>query len=122
MTFLKGKLREMSDTYTLALVAYAFELADDPAKETVIAELMKKVVREGKTKRLTLFIILYRIVLHAHNYYKTTESVNLQYYLTDNSWRFEESNFSTSLSATNTGYRMKFVIKMLTTFEKYSEI
>ena len=120
MTFLKGKLGEMSDTYTLALVAYAFELADDPAKETVIAELMKKVVREGKTKSLTLFI--YWIVLHAHNYYKTTESVNLQYYLTDNSWRFEESNFSMSLSATNTGYRMKFVIKMLTTFEKYSEI
>ncbi len=46
----------MSDTYTLALVAYAFELADDPAKETALNELMKKVVREGENK-LTLLVL-----------------------------------------------------------------
>ena len=49
--FLKGKLRGMSDTYTLALVAYAFELADDPAKETALTELMKKAIREGETSQ-----------------------------------------------------------------------
>ena len=46
----------MSDTYTLALVAYAFELAHDPAKETALNELMKKVVREGE-KKLTLLVL-----------------------------------------------------------------
>ena len=46
--YLKGKLRDTSDTYTLALLAYAFELANDPAKETALGELMKKAIREGE--------------------------------------------------------------------------
>ena len=55
MTFLRAQLSKVSNTYTLALLAYAFELAGDSAKETVFAELMKNVVREGETKLLTDF-------------------------------------------------------------------
>lgn len=47
--YLKGKLRDMSDTYTLALIAYAFELAGDSAKETALEKLTKKAIREGET-------------------------------------------------------------------------
>lgn len=39
----------MSDTYTLALIAYAFELAGDSAKETALEKLTKKAIREGET-------------------------------------------------------------------------
>ena len=52
--YLKGKLGDMSDTYTLALIAYAFELADDSAKEIALGKLMKKVIKEGK--------FLYRLI------------------------------------------------------------
>ena len=52
--YLKGKLGDMSDTYTLALIAYAFELADDSAKEIALEKLMKKVIKEGK--------FLYRLI------------------------------------------------------------
>jgi uncharacterized protein HemY len=55
VTFLRAQLSKVSNTYTLALLAYAFELAGDSAKETVLAELMKNVVREGETKLLTDF-------------------------------------------------------------------
>ena len=54
--YLKGKLRDMSDTYTLALIAYAFELAGDSAKETALEKLMKKAIKEGET------LLLYKSV------------------------------------------------------------
>lgn len=37
----------MTDVYTLALVAYAFELADDVAKEAVLNRLTVRAIREG---------------------------------------------------------------------------
>jgi hypothetical protein len=55
VTFLRAQLSKVSNTYTLALLAYAFQLTGDSAKETVFAELMKNVVREGETKLLTDF-------------------------------------------------------------------
>lgn len=45
--FLKKQLINVADVYTLAIMAYAMELADDPAKETILDELMKKAVRQG---------------------------------------------------------------------------
>ncbi|XP_028411916.1 CD109 antigen-like isoform X2 [Dendronephthya gigantea] len=47
--FLKTKLSGISDVYTLALIAYAFELADDTAKETALEKLMTKAIREDGT-------------------------------------------------------------------------
>jgi hypothetical protein len=55
VTFLRAQLSKVSNTYTLALLAYAFQLTGDSAKETVFTELMKNVVREGETKLLTDF-------------------------------------------------------------------
>lgn len=53
----------MSNTYTLALVAYAFELADDPAKETALGELFKKAIRDGKIIRYSKpYWSVYRII------------------------------------------------------------
>ena len=69
--YLKGKLGDMSDTYTLALIAYAFELADDSAKEIALEKLMKKVIKEGK---------FHRLYFYEKSIYSTKKSIKLTIY------------------------------------------
>ena len=45
---MKNNLEMINDSYTLAITAYAMELANDEMKQIVLTELMKKSVREGK--------------------------------------------------------------------------
>ena len=48
LSYLKGKLATITDTYTLAIVTYALQLANDPAKEIALNKLVKLAVTEGE--------------------------------------------------------------------------
>lgn len=48
MKYLQATLNQTKDSYTLALTAYAMELANHPLKEIALSKLLAKSVREGK--------------------------------------------------------------------------
>jgi hypothetical protein len=49
LKYLQANLNRTEDSYTLALTAYAMELANYPLKEIVLSKLLAKSVRTGNT-------------------------------------------------------------------------